>query len=163
MAWSCAVGTIFFDLPLDLQQPRKQDRQGLEDSTSIVEGLIEQENQRGIPTSNIFLAGFSQGGAVALFAGLRFAQKLAGIIALSTYLPVDETTEQERSEENQTVPIFYGHGTHDPLIPMTVAQISREKLIVLDYSVDWYSYEMEHSVHPREIVQIGEFIKAHLN
>ncbi len=148
------------DLPVDLQQPRREDRAGLESSMKIVEELIAQENSRGISTENIFLAGFSQGGAIALFTGLRLNQKLAGIIALSTYLPDASTIETERSEFNQHTPIFYGHGNQDPLISVAAAQSSRSILDKLGYSVEWHTYEMPHSVHPREIVDIGSFIES---
>ena len=146
------------DLPVDPKQTRREDRAGLEESYAIVRELIAQENRRGIPTENIFLAGFSQGGAVALFAGLRLEQKIAGIIALSTYLPHAGKLEVERSEANRDVAVFYGHGTQDPLIPLEAAEKSRDLLEAFDYSVEWHTYEMPHSVHPAEIRQIGEFI-----
>ena len=148
------------DLPVDPQQTRREDRAGLEESFAIVRELIAQENRRGIATEHIFLAGFSQGGAVALFAGLRLEQKIAGIIALSTYLPHAGALEAERSEANREVAIFYGQGTQDPLIPLEAAEKSRDLLEQFGYSVEWHTYEMPHSVHPAEIRQIGEFING---
>ena len=148
------------DLPVDPQQTQREDRAGLEESSAIVHELIAQENRRGIPTGNIFLAGFSQGGAVALFAGLRLEQKIAGIIALSTYLPHAGALEAERSEVNRETAVFYGHGTQDPLIPLEAAEESRDLLEKFGYSVEWHTYEMPHSVHPAEIRQIGEFING---
>lgn len=149
-------------MPLDNVASRTEDRVGYEDSAKIVQQLIEQENQRGVSTQNIFLAGFSQGGVVALFQGLRHTEKLAGIIALSTYLPVADSTELERSEANLNIPIFFGHGTQDPIIPVSMAEKSRDKLEALGYEIEWHTYEMPHSVHPLEIQQIGRFINTQL-
>jgi phospholipase/carboxylesterase len=137
---------------------RDQDRSGLEDSAAIVGSLIEQENRRGIDTSHIILAGFSQGGAVALFAGLRLEQKLAGIIALSTYLADAASTESERSQQNLDVPIFLAHGTDDPVIPLALAEQSRTILEQLNYTVHWHRYQMPHSVSAGEIQHIAEFM-----
>lgn len=147
-----------YDVPLNMDESREQDRQGLEESAAIVRELIDQENNRGIPTENIILAGFSQGGAIALFAGLRLQQKLAGIIALSTYLPDHTTTETERAQANVATPIFIGHGTDDPIVPIRFGKLSEEILTGLGYAVSWHSYPMPHSVHPIEIRNIGEFI-----
>ena len=148
------------DLPVSMDGSRKEDRAGLEDSTQIVMQLIAQENRRGIPTSRIVLAGFSQGGAIALFAGLRMRQELAGIIALSTYLPDSGSTEDERSEVSLKSPIFMGHGTEDPLIPVQFGKQSEQILTGLGYNVSWNNYPMPHSVHPREIADIGAFLKG---
>lgn len=137
---------------------RDEDRQGLEDSATIVRSLIEQENQRGIDSDHIFLAGFSQGGAVALFTGLRFDQRLAGIIALSTYLADAANTAAETSPQNRAVPIFLAHGTDDAVIPLSLAERSRTILAKLDYSVSWRIYKMPHSVSGEEIKDIAEFI-----
>jgi len=149
-----------YEVPLDAQGGRREDRAGLEQSAAIVGELIAQENARGVPTENIILAGFSQGGAIALFAGLRLDQSLAGIIALSTYLPDSTTTEVERSATNNDVPIFMGHGIHDPVIPAAVGERSYNEMTSMGYSVDWRTYEMPHSVHPLEIRDIGNFIKS---
>ena len=150
------------DLPVDAGQPRQEDRDGLEQSAQIVYSLIDQENQRGIPTNRIFLAGFSQGGVIALFAGLRLKSRLAGIIALSAYLAEADTTEAEKSIENQSTPIFMGHGTEDPLIPVSIGYKSHDILTGLGYDVEWHTYEMPHSVHPREIDEISNFLKKRL-
>jgi phospholipase/carboxylesterase len=150
------------DLPVDAGQPRQEDREGLAQSAQIVYSLIDQENQRGIPTSRIFLAGFSQGGVIALFAGLRLNSRLAGIIALSAYLAEAETTKAEKSIENQSTPIFMGHGTQDPLIPVSIGYSSHDILTGLGYDVEWHTYEMPHSVHPREIDDISNFLKRKL-
>ncbi len=139
---------------------RQEDRAGLEDSMQIVQSLIEQENARGIPTRQIFLAGFSQGGAIALFTGLRHAERLAGIIALSTYLPDAATSESERHSANQNTPIFMAHGSRDPVIPIALAEQSRELLEQMDYSLQWHSYLMEHSVNMEEIRHIARFMRS---
>ena len=150
------------DFPVDPGQPRQEDRNGLEQSAQIIYSLIDQENQRGIPTNRIFLAGFSQGGVIALFAGLRLENSLAGIIALSAYLAVAETTEAEKSTENQSTPIFMGHGTEDPLIPVSNGYRSHDVLAGLGYDVEWHTYEMPHSVHPGEIEDISNFLQRRL-
>jgi len=126
----------------------------------IVKSLIEQENARGISTDRIILAGFSQGGAIALFTGLRLTESLAGIIALSTYLPDAESTESERHSANQHTPIFMAHGTRDPVIPIALAEHSRGVLEQMDFSVQWHSYQMEHSVSMGEILDIAKFMKV---
>lgn len=136
----------------------EQDRDGIEQSAALVSDLIAQENQRGIATERIFIAGFSQGGAIALFAGLRLQQRLAGIIALSTYLPEANSTDLERSAANQLVPLFIAHGVYDPVIPLTLAEHSKAVLARLSYSIQWQTYPMPHAVSAEEIADIGEFI-----
>ena len=146
------------DMPIDPGRPGREDRQGLEDSAAIVEALVDQENRRGIPTRRIFLAGFSQGGAVVLFAGLRMQERLAGIIALSTYLPESQSFDTERSAENADTPVFFGHGSEDPVIPVSAALRSRDLLTELGYNIEWHTYQMPHSVHPQEIEDISNFL-----
>ncbi len=142
---------------------RQEDRPGLEDSMQIVQSLIEQENARGIPAERIFLAGFSQGGAISLFTGLRFKERLAGIIALSTYLPDAESSASERHAANQNIPIFMAHGSRDPVIPIALAEHSRELLRQMGYAVQWKSYPMEHSVNADEIQHIAQFLQDIIN
>lgn len=146
------------EVPLDPAGKQQQDRKGLEQSDQIVRDLIKQENKHGVTSENIFLVGFSQGGVVALFTGLRFQNELAGIIALSAYLPVAETTESERSTENSATPIFMGHGLEDPIIPHGVGKHSEELLTDLGYSVEFHSYAIPHSVHSNEVDHIAAFI-----
>jgi phospholipase/carboxylesterase len=105
------------------------------------------------------LAGFSQGGAIAFQAGLRHAERLAGIMALSTYLPIANTVAAERSAANQDVPIFMAHGTQDPVIVLARATSSRDQLAALGYNVEWYQYPMPHSVCPEEIRDIGLWLR----
>ncbi len=141
---------------------RQEDRAGLEESQQIVESLIAIENQRGIPSERIFLAGFSQGGAVSLFTGLRHAEKLAGIIALSTYLPDAGSTEAERHPANHTRPILMAHGIGDPIIPLIMAEDSRDTLNSMGYQTEWLSYPMEHSVCMEEIRDIAGFLRRQI-
>ena len=142
---------------------REEDRDGLEQSEQIVKGLIEQENQRGIPDDRIILAGFSQGGAVVLFTGLRLEKPVAGIVALSTYLPVAETTESERAETNQNTPIFMAHGTEDQVIPLALAERGHRLLDAMNYRVEWHTYYMPHAVSPEEIRDIADFLHGIVN
>ncbi len=141
---------------------RQEDRAGLEESRQIVESLIAIENQRGIPSDRIFLAGFSQGGAVSLFTGLRHAEKLAGIIALSTYLPDAGSTEAERHPANHTTPILMAHGIGDPIIPLPMAEESRDTLKTMGYQTEWLTYPMEHSVCMEDIQDIAGFLRRQI-
>jgi phospholipase/carboxylesterase len=123
-----------------------------------VEGLVERERGRGVPAHRIVLAGFSQGGAIALQAGLRYPQRLAGILALSTYLPLAATLAAERSAANRDLPLFMAHGTLDPMIPIVRARASRAALEALGYAVEWREYPMPHSVCAEEIGDIAAFL-----
>jgi len=137
---------------------RDEDRAGIEQSAAIVQRFIERENARGIAHDHIILAGFSQGGAVSLFAGLRMATPLAAIIALSTYLPLAPEIESAGHPASREVPIFMAHGDHDPVIPIELAARSRDILQSLGHSVEWHSYPMPHSVSAAEISAITTFI-----
>jgi len=127
-------------------------------SSEQITELIQQEIVRGIKAENIILAGFSQGGVIALHAGLRFPQKLAGILALSTYLPTLEQLKTERSPANNTTPIFMAHGTLDTVVAPSIAKIAFKALKALDYPISWYEYPMPHSVAVEEINDIALFI-----
>lgn len=140
----------------------RQDETGTRESIVQVEALIAREQERGVPSERILLAGFSQGGAIALAAGLRHAQKLAGIIALSTYLPIAHTLAAERSAVNAGVPIFWGHGTYDPVVALQRGVESRAALEALGYQVDWHTYPMPHAVCPEEIADLRRWIGARL-
>jgi phospholipase/carboxylesterase len=115
-----------------------------------------------VPSERIVLAGFSQGGAIALAAGLRHAEPLAGIVALSTYLPVADTLAAERSLANARVPIFWGHGTSDPVVAIQRGEESRALLESLGYTVDWHVYPMPHSVCAEEIADLRKWLGARL-
>ncbi len=140
----------------------RQDETGTRESIMQLEALIAREQERGVPSERILLAGFSQGGAIALAAGLRHAQKLAGIIALSTYLPIAHTLAAERNAVNAGVPIFWGHGTYDPVVALQRGVDSRAALEALGYQVDWHTYPMAHAVCPEEIADLRRWIGARL-
>lgn len=130
---------------------RREDEGGLRAARTAIEALIANEVARGIPARRIVVAGFSQGCAMALMTGLRHAERLAGIAALSGYLPLAATTAEERSAANGDVPIFMAHGTRDGVVPIARAEASRDALLALGYPVQWQPYAMEHSVCPQEI------------
>ncbi|WP_233840300.1 alpha/beta hydrolase-fold protein [Dyella sp. 2HG41-7] len=136
----------------------QQDEVGMRESIAQVEALIAREQERGVPSERILLAGFSQGGAIALAAGLRHPKKLAGIIALSTYLPMAGLLAAERNAINGNVPIFWGHGTFDPVVILQRGVDSRIALEALGYKVDWHTYPMPHSVCPDEIADLRRWI-----
>jgi phospholipase/carboxylesterase len=136
----------------------RQDETGMRASQSQIEALIAREKHRGIPANRILLAGFSQGGAIALHTGLRHAESLAGIMALSTYLPLHEKFQDERSEQNQRTPVFMAHGKFDDIIPMETAAATKTLLEKSGYDVEWHDYLMPHSLCNEEIADIRDFI-----
>ena len=136
----------------------REDETGVRRSQQEIEKLITKEKDRGIEASRIVLAGFSQGGAIALQTGLRHPERLAGIMALSCYLPLASTLAAEASSANRDVPIFMAHGTADPLIPLPLATLSREHLEQQGYLVEWHQYLMPHSVCYEEIKDIGRWL-----
>ncbi|MGC1547846.1 MAG: alpha/beta hydrolase fold domain-containing protein [Rhodanobacter sp.] len=140
----------------------RQDEAGMRASIAATEALIAREQERGIPSERIVLAGFSQGGAIALAAGLRHAQKLAGIVALSTYVPMSASLAAERSAANAAVPIFGGHGTADPVVILQRGVDSRTLLESLGYHVDWHTYPMPHSVNAQEIADLSHWLGERL-
>ena len=139
---------------------KREDAAGIAKSQQDIEALIAHEVSRGISPANIVLAGFSQGCAMALHTGLRHPAKLAGIMALSGYLPLASTVAAERSAANANTPIYMAHGTQDPVVILSRAEASRDVLAGLGYNVQWNTYPMPHSVHPREIADISTYLKA---
>jgi len=137
----------------------KEDERGLRESQKLIEELIVRENTRGIPSSRIVLAGFSQGGVLALQTGLRQSKLLAGLMALSSYLPMSPMIEVERNAASNSVPIFMGHGITDNIVPLALGRMSRDTLIKLGYEVEWHQYTMPHSVCPEELADIGVWLK----
>jgi phospholipase/carboxylesterase len=137
--------------------PGPEDDAGVRASQKLLEAMIAAEKERGI--RQIVLAGFSQGGAIVLQTALRQRERLAGVLALSTYLPLHKTLEAERSPENRDVPIFMAHGQHDEIIPLQRAEQSRQLLERLGYKVEWHTYPMPHSVCPEEIADISAFLR----
>jgi len=137
---------------------RREDPAGVRASQKAIEALIEREKERGVPAAAIVLAGFSQGGAMALYTGLRYGERLAGVMALSCSLPLADTLAAEAAPANRDVPIFMAHGTHDPMIPMARALRAREVLTGLGYRLEWHEYQMPHSVCAEEIAHIGVWL-----
>lgn len=140
----------------------REDEASLRQSQAAVEALVEAENRRGVPAQRIFLAGFSQGGALALQTGLRHPQRLAGVVALSTYLPLARTLAAEAHGANAGVPIFMAHGTHDPVIPLRMAAASREQLEAAGYPVRWETYPMPHTVCMEQLRDLSEWLGGRL-
>jgi phospholipase/carboxylesterase len=141
----------------------KQDAAGIRASEKILHGLIQRELERGIVAKRIVLAGFSQGGAVVLHTGIRFPQRLGGILALSTHLPLHETVSAERHPANADVPIFMAHGTEDPVVALPLGQGSYKLMKNLGLPITWHTYPMGHSVSPQEIADIGKWLRETLH
>jgi len=141
-----------------LDSDSHQDAAGIRNSQGIIESLITQEITLGIKPENIFLAGFSQGGAIALHTAIRLNFQLGGILALSTYLPLASKVGNELNAITQTTPIFMAHGRQDPVIPCEMGASSRDKLIASGYDIDWHEYEMQHSVCNVELKDIEGWI-----
>jgi phospholipase/carboxylesterase len=139
---------------------KRPDAAGIRSSQLAVEELISREKQRGVDVSSIVLAGFSQGGAIALQTGLRHPERLAGLMVLSSYLPLADSVAQEASAANLDVPVFMAHGTHDPMIPMSLAAQSHGRLLQMGYRVEWHEYPMEHSVCMEEIADIAKWLRG---
>lgn len=133
---------------------QREDEAGLRASNQALAALIDRERERGVPASRIVLAGFSQGCAMTLMTGLRYPERLAGLAGLSGYVPLADTTANERHAANQNTPIFLAHGRADPVVPLARGEASRDLLQQLNYPVEWHSYAMQHSVCPEEV---GDF------
>ena len=140
----------------------QQDEPGIRESEQHVHALIRRENDRGIPSGRIVLAGFSQGGAIALHTAVRYPEPLAGIMGLSTYLPLTDSVSAERSSANAETPVFMAHGTADPVLPMQMGHKSLEFLEQMGYRVEWHDYPMEHAVCLEEIQAIGDWLQRAL-
>ncbi len=136
----------------------KEDEQGLRQSQKSIEELIAKEQARGVPANRVVLAGFSQGGVIALQTGLRQAKRLAGVMSLSAYLPLASTFAKERNAANNDVPVFMGHGIADNIVPLPLGIASRDQLLKLGYDLDWHQYPMAHSVCPQELADIGAWL-----
>lgn len=138
---------------------RREDEAGLRKSQQLVEALITREKTRGVPAERILLAGFSQGCAMSLQTGLRYPEKLAGLLCLSGYLPLHGSVSDERHKANRDTPIFLVHGRDDPIIPINRAEQSRDMLRALGYEVEWHEYRMPHSVCEEELADISAWLK----
>jgi len=139
---------------------RREDSAGIRASAAHIDALIAREHARGVPFDHIVLAGFSQGCAMTLHAGLRYPERLAGLIGLSGYLPLSDTLASERHPANAQTAIFLAHGTHDPVVPLARAEQSRDALQALGYAVQWRTYPMPHSVCAPQISDIGAFLRG---
>lgn len=137
----------------------REDIEGIQQSADSIAALIKRENERGVPTHKIIVAGFSQGAAIALHTGLRYPETLAGILALSGYLPLAHTLPTEASAANRKTSIMMAHGQFDPMVQLKWAEHSRDYLLHLNYTVSWHTYPMEHAVCGEEILQIANWIK----
>jgi phospholipase/carboxylesterase len=143
---------------LGMDLVRREDEAGLRLSLGAVEELLEREEKRGMTAGRIVLAGFSQGCAMALLAGLRHKERLAGIACLSGYLPLAQSTATERSDANALTPIFMGHGQQDNVVDIERGKASREMLRALGYEVEWHEYPMAHSVCMEEITDLNRWL-----
>jgi phospholipase/carboxylesterase len=141
----------------------EEDAEGVRESAAILADLIAAEMAAGIPPEKIVVAGFSQGGAIALFQGLRQPDKLAGILALSTYLPLASTLQAEIAPQSRGLKVFMGHGTQDPIVPVHLGEMTRDLLTDNGLDVSWNSYTMAHSVVQEEIADIGRWLASVLN
>lgn len=137
----------------------KEDETGIKASQRYINTLIKNEIDAGIASDRIVLAGFSQGGAIALHTALRFPQKLAGILALSTYLPLKNSLASEAHAANASTPIFMAHGTFDDVISLETGQLSRDLLKNQPHVIDWHEYNMAHSLCAKEIADIQDFLQ----
>ena len=139
------------------------DEAGIRDSASILQSLVSREHDRGIPMDRIVVAGFSQGGAIASHFALRASERLAGLLALSTYLPLRSTLQSEvidaANAQPKDLPIFMAHGTFDPVLPMELGSASRDALRDLGYTVQWHEYPMPHAVCPAEIADVSGWLR----
>lgn len=142
---------------------RLEDDAGILESEQMIRDLIKRENERGVVTGNIVLAGFSQGCAMTLHTGLRYPERLAGLIGLSGYLPLADRAAPHWAQANQQTPIFLAHGTHDPVVALERGQSTQQLLMSHGYSVDWHTYPMPHSVCPEEVHDIAQFLQSVLH
>lgn len=152
------VMRAWFDIT-EISRDQIEDEKGIRESECSIRDLIARETESGVPPSRIVLAGFSQGGALAFQTALRHPDRLAGILALSTYLPLRGSLEAEASEANRDVPIFLAHGTEDPVVPTEYGRLSRRWLDDAGYPVEWHDYSMGHQVCLEEIEDIAAWLR----
>ena len=153
-----AVMRAWYDI-IEISTTKGQDEAGIRHSADKIRALIEHEIKRGIPASKIVLAGFSQGGAMALHVGLRYPERLAGIMALSAYLVFPQRLQSEHSEANSATPVFVGHGTQDPMVPLALGQAVQSTLKTGQWPVEWHTYPIPHSVSQPEMADIGRWLR----
>ncbi len=143
-----------------LSKGGREDEHGIKQAAQLIQAFITRENQRGIATDKIILAGFSQGGAMALYCGLLYPEKLAGIIGLSAYVPLANDVRQNRHTANQQTPLFLAGGIYDPIVQHAWTREATEQLQQLNYPISWHTYPMEHSVCLEEIRDIGQWVEG---
>jgi phospholipase/carboxylesterase len=153
------VMPAWYDI-LAMDFDRKVDEEGVRRSGRQADALIQRERDRGVAPERIVIAGFSQGGAIAFHTGLRYPDKLAGILALSTYIAADCDLESERTPANHDIPILQCHGSQDPMVTPAMGEAARDRLTGLGYQVDWKTYPMQHQVCPQEIDAIGAWLRG---
>ena len=144
---------------LQLNRRAAEDEAGVRSSDVALRALIRRENERGVPSERIVLAGFSQGGAMALYSGTRLPERIAGMIGLSCYMPIAVAFPTERHASNHGTPIFMAHGSLDPVIEPYLGETSRELLVAAGYAVEWHSYPMGHSVCAEELAAVAAFLQ----
>lgn len=149
----------WYDLVGDDLRTLRHDEAGVRDSAAAIEALVVRERERGVPAERIVLAGFSQGGAMALHVGLRHGERLAGIAALSCFLVLGESLPAEAAEANRRTPILWCHGTMDPMVPLRMGQVGAERLRALGYDVAWRTWPMQHEVCLEEIHEVAAFLE----
>ncbi|WP_405224758.1 alpha/beta hydrolase [Lentisalinibacter sediminis] len=142
-----------------IDRQARQDEEGIRESAAATVELIEREKERGIPAARIVLAGFSQGGAIAIHTALRYPERLAGLIALSTWMPLGESLAGEGSAANRDLPVFMAHGRQDPMVPVVLGEQTRETLAAAGYPLEWQTYDMPHAVCPAEIADISAWLQ----
>lgn len=147
---------------LEMNLGRKIDEAGLEASSQKISALIEHEVEIGIDSKKIMLVGFSQGGAVALHTSLKYPVPLGGIVCLSTYLGATSVLKKSTTPVNKDIPIFWGHGSMDPVVPLSLAESSIQTLRDHNYELTFKSYKMEHSIHPNELLDLQDWIIKNL-
>jgi phospholipase/carboxylesterase len=165
IAVTCNGGCVmpaWYDIVSLDSHSRSVDAAGIASSRQAIVNLIERENQRGIPSQRIFIAGFSQGGAIAYVTALSYPNKLAGVIALSTYLPLPGELSANAAPANRATPVFAAHGTDDDVVSFELGLAARDFLIEGGYPVDWHDYPMSHSVCIDEIRAIGQWLNARM-
>lgn len=143
---------------VSLERASKVDEKGIRASEARIRALIDEQRHAGIEPSRIVLAGFSQGGAVALHTALRYPDRLAGLMGLSTYLPLADALVQEGSAANRNIPILMCHGEYDTILPLELGEWSSDRLIALGHEIEWHAYPMAHEVCQEEIERIGEWL-----
>ncbi len=147
----------WFDI-IELSAPTRQDEAGIRAAEQQIAQLIQHEGQAGIAPEKIVLAGFSQGGALALHTGLRYPYKLAGLLGLSTFLPVHQSLATEKNHANHHTPIMLAHGTQDPVVSIQYGELTRQLLVQLGYTVTWHTYPMQHQICWQEINDISQWL-----